>query len=249
MIFRLAFPNYLGVGMHYKPHAHAHHEIVLVQQGLFRVRARGKERLAGRGDVMLYTTGTVHEERVEGDAPAITWGCEFEGEGFRHNEPVFRHDVHGHIQELLVKLNNMWMHDSIHGGMHLKYPPVLQALLDELNRLPTWDSHTMVDEVRAFVRSRIAEPLTVDDLASVVGLTKNHFIRQYRILAGRTPMEDVRFLRVETASELIVSTPLPLHEIAPLVGIPNVYHLSKLLKSLLGVGVRDLRHQNKHHIP
>jgi len=82
-----------------------------------------------------------------------------------------------------------------------------------------------------------------------VGLTKNHFIRQYRILAGRTPMEDVRFLRVEKASELIVATPLPLHEIAPLVGIPNVYHLSKLLKSLLGVGVRELRCQNKHHTP
>ena len=133
------------------------------------------------------------------------------------------------------------MEDYANGGNPNRYTPVMQSLLEQLDRLPAKDSNAMVAKVRTFVRNHMTEPLSVASLADVAGLSISHFARQYRDITGRTPMEDVRFIRVQEASRLIVRTHLPLHEIAPRVGISDAYHLSKLLKQLLGVGVKDLR--------
>jgi len=54
-------------------------------------------------------------------------------------------------------------------------------------------------------------------------------------------MEDARFQRVEEARRLIQTSSLPLSEIAETVGIPGESYLRRLLKSLLGVGMRELR--------
>lgn len=237
-----AYPCYLDPHKRFYPHAHSHHELVLVNVGRLRVRVHGKEHVAVPGDVMLYTAGAVHEEWVEGDGPVLTWACNFTGEGFGRNEPVFCRDIYGRILLLLVKLNYLWSQNEIVGGLHRQYPPVLQAFREELSRLPIWDSNPMVDEVRAFVRSRIQEPFTLDGLAEVAGISKSHFVRQYKTLTGHTPMEDIRFVRVEEAARLVSTTDIPLHEIAPLVGLANVYHLSRRLRELLDVGVRELRH-------
>ena len=70
---------------------------------------------------------------------------------------------------------------------------------------------------------------------AVSGLSKYHFVRQYHSITGHTPMEDARFLRVAQAHHLLMNTALPLHEIGPLVGIRDEFHLSRLLKTVYGV--------------
>ncbi len=241
MTFWSAFPSYVECHRHYVPHAHAWHELVLIQQGQYRSHVGGKHFIAGPGDILFYTSGTVHEEWVEGDRPVLTWVCLFEGEGFSHDEPIFRHDVEGRLQETIAKLNSFWMEDYVNGGNPNRYTPVLHSLLEQLDQLPAKDSNAMVAKVRTFVRNHMTEPFSVANLADVAALSVSHFVRQYRDITGRTPMEDVRYIRVQEASRLIVNTHLPLHEIAPMVGISDAYHLSKLLKSLLGVTVKDLR--------
>jgi len=54
-------------------------------------------------------------------------------------------------------------------------------------------------------------------------------------------MEDARVLRAEMAHHLILTTSLPLDEIAAQVGVDTEFHLSRMLKSVLGASVRELR--------
>lgn len=247
-----AYPCYIEPGAHWPTHAHSHHELVLVQKGQYLSRVAGKERFNGPGDVLLYTAGTVHEEWVVDESPVLTWSCCFWGSCFGSHESVFRHDVHGTIQDLLAKLSGYYLQHEWNNGFNQLFQQVLHEMVVELGRLPSWDSHTMVDRVRAYIRSRLTEDFTVRSLASVAGLSKAYFARQYSALTGRTPMGDVRFLRIEEAARLITTTQLPLHEVAPMVGMANAYHLSRLLKTLLGVGVRELRlpsHHDNHSFP
>jgi len=244
-----AFPCYLEPKMHWKPHAHSHHELVLIQQGQYLSRVHGKERFTGPGDILLYTAGTVHEEWIVDDAPVLTWSCQFWGDCFGPSEPIFRHDIHGRIQTLLAKLFFCYTQNELYNGFSSHFPLVLQDIVTELKRLPSWDTDTLVDRVRAYVRARISEDFTVDSLAQYAGLSRAYFARRYRTLTGQTPMEDVRFLRVEEACRLLVTTELPLHEIAPMVGIASVNHLSRLIKSHMGTGVREARNSSRKHHP
>lgn len=241
---KLAFvhghPSYIAADFHYEPHAHPYNELVLVQQGRFRTRVAGQDFVAQRGDVLLYLAGTVHEEWVECNAPVLVWACAFRWNGFQQDEPILRRDSHGHIQELLAQIHLLKKTSGAYICLR-----ILTKIVEELERLKTAKPDSMVEQVRTFIRSRLAHPLTVDDLAEIAGLSQSHFARLYRDNAGRTPMEDVRFLRVEEARRLIMTTQLPLRQIAPMVGLSNEYHLSRLLRTHLGVGVRDLRQSKK----
>lgn len=241
MDFWSAWPCFFEPGSHFRTHAHDYHELIVIQQGQYRARVSTQERIAGPGDVLFYSAGRVHEEWVEGDKPVLLWSCNFRCTGLRHAEPAFRRDVHGNLMEHIARINHYWMQNEINNGYQDIFPPLMAKVLEELDRLPCWEPYTMVDQVRDYVRPRLTESFTVADLAKVAGLSKSHFAKRYQELSGRTPMEDIRIFRVEEAGRLIATTPLPLHEIAPIVGIANVYHLSRLLKTVLGVGVRDLR--------
>jgi transcriptional regulator GlxA family with amidase domain len=58
-------------------------------------------------------------------------------------------------------------------------------------------------------------------------------------------MEDVRFLRIERARELIMTTNAPLKTIAEATGIANVYHLSHLFRQRLGTPPGALRSRTR----
>ncbi len=241
MEFRWAFPNFLERKSHFKTHAHFEHELVTIQQGRYRSRVSGREHIAEHGDILFYPAGIVHEEWIEGDSPVLTWVCTFYAPELGPEQAVFRRDIHGRVQECISRLHDLWYRNEVFGSYSHLFLPALQQLIAELKLTPSLDSNVMVDTVKAYIRAHLSEAFTVKGLADVAGLSRTHFARQYSALTGRPPMEDVRFIRIEEASRLIATTHLFLHEIAPMVGLANAYHLSRLLKAQLGVGVKDLR--------
>ncbi len=209
-----------------------------MQQGRLRAHVAGSEYIVSTGDVILYPANVQHEEWAENNKPALTWAC-----GFRHKdlEPdgiIYCRDSRSRVQELVAQL----AHEYHERGMVTREgKAILQKILAEIKRLQAHEPRTTIDQARAFMLQNLANTFTLEDLASVVGISKTHLTRQYRAITGRTPMEDARHLRIEEARRLILTTTLPLQEIAPRIGIKNEFHLSRLLKAVLGVGVRDLR--------
>jgi AraC family transcriptional regulator len=103
---------------------------------------------------------------------------------------------------------------------------MLAELLRNLGR----EDQPMVTRVRRHIREHLGDVLTLDDLARVHGVSKFHFLRQYRAATGRTPMQDVRVMRAEYARELIMSTRLPLKEVAARAGLGDGYSLSRTFR-------------------
>jgi transcriptional regulator GlxA family with amidase domain len=54
-------------------------------------------------------------------------------------------------------------------------------------------------------------------------------------------MDHARLIRLEAARELLLKTNLPLKAIAPKVGFASEFHLSRLLRTRLGIGARQIR--------
>jgi transcriptional regulator GlxA family with amidase domain len=76
----------------------------------------------------------------------------------------------------------------------------------------------MALRLRAHIDAHYAQPLTVDRLAKIAGLSRFHFIRAFRAATGRTPHQYLRERRLERARELLVTTPMPVTEICDAVG-------------------------------
>ncbi|HHN46497.1 MAG TPA: AraC family transcriptional regulator [Planctomycetes bacterium] len=97
------------------------------------------------------------------------------------------------------------------------------------------------ERVMTYVEAHMEEKITLDALARVVGLSKYHFVRKYRQATGLTPLAHIRRVRLEAARSLLLTTDLPLKAVAQRVGMANEYHLSRLLRKHLSIGVRDVR--------
>ncbi|WP_084668228.1 AraC family transcriptional regulator [Myxococcus stipitatus] len=92
-----------------------------------------------------------------------------------------------------------------------------------------------VQRVTDFVEAHLEEPLGLEALAAVVGLSPSHFTRSFKRATGTTPHQFVRVRRLEHARELLATTALPLADIAQRAGISSQSHFTALFRAHFSV--------------
>ena len=80
-----------------------------------------------------------------------------------------------------------------------------------------------------------AEPLDLDRLAAVAGMSKYHFVRCFEASYGETPIRYVTRRRIERAQDLLRSTNLTVTEVCHLVGYTSLGSFSSRFRELVGV--------------
>jgi AraC family transcriptional regulator len=99
-----------------------------------------------------------------------------------------------------------------------------------------------VRAVIALMRERLAEPLTLAEIADDVYLSVFHLVRVFKEATGETPYRFLTRLRVEEAQRLLLTTDLSIAEIAPRCGFASPGALSTAF--LRHVGVRPSAYRN-----
>ncbi|MNI57377.1 Arabinose operon regulatory protein [compost metagenome] len=106
-----------------------------------------------------------------------------------------------------------------------------------------------VPKVEELKRSELSEPLmgvieyihqhytrnlTVSELAELVHVHPNYFIRVFKQHFGTSPIQYINLKKIEEAKWLLISTDLSLSQICIRVGISDVSYLSRLFKASTG---------------
>jgi AraC family transcriptional regulator len=108
-----------------------------------------------------------------------------------------------------------------HAGGTGPHPPAARLPGDELDRL---ERH---------VARNLDAPLTLDDLARVVGRSRFHFARLFKAATGETPHRYVVRRRVERARELLLAGD-SIAEVAAAVGFASRSHLHAHVRRAFG---------------
>lgn len=85
-----------------------------------------------------------------------------------------------------------------------------------------------------YLRARLAEPVTLEDLASYAALDKFHLCRAFRAQIGLPPHAYLTHLRVLRAKELLRQG-VRASELAPLVGLYDQSQLTRHFRRIVGV--------------
>lgn len=222
---------------HMAPHFHSFHEIIAVTQGRLLLKSGDQTMTAGPGDILFYRSGLVHGETSDPKAPVRIVFIAFDTGDTLPWLPLCVHDAHGRVRQLVA-----WLVDDERDRPPPEMRrPLFDALMGELRRLCAVPHDPWVGDILAFMRKKLASPLTLDDLARHGKMSKFAFVRKFKRLCGRTPMEELRFCRLDQARTLLLTTSLPVKAIAPAVGIGDEYQLSKLFRTHFNLSPRDLR--------
>lgn len=227
---------------HVPPSRHTHHEMIIVIGGGITVNSPAGRFYATEGDALIYPASVVHEEWSDPKHPLRSIFLGFTCPGL-HGMPVTKISIRRDwIREMAA-----WLHadrDASSPAARAQRDAIVQVILTECLRNMGPEDQPMVTRVRQHIRKHIAEPLSLERLAGVCGLSKFHFLRKYRAATGRSPMEDVRAIRAEYARELILGTSLPLKEIAPRTGLGDEYSLSRMFRKLFRTTPGQYRRQS-----
>ncbi|GAB3256708.1 GlxA family transcriptional regulator [Kineosporia babensis] len=97
-------------------------------------------------------------------------------------------------------------------------------------------------DTRQWALERLAEPLTLDDLARHAGVSVRTFSRRFAESTGHTPMRWVLRARIDVARELLERSDLGVEEIAGRVGLGTGANLRLHFQRILGTSPTEYRH-------
>jgi AraC family transcriptional regulator len=92
-----------------------------------------------------------------------------------------------------------------------------------------------------YVEANFAEPVSLNDLAGVAGLTRMHFAAQFRAATGSPPHQYLLRRRIERAQELLIDDAESLVNIALSVGFQTQSHFTSVFKRFVGLPPRAWR--------
>ena len=166
---------------------------------------------------------------------------------------VFRPGAEG-VRVLFETILRLYLEDGDSARLQLK-----GCMLHLLNRLflearfpadaqdgRAVDPDGRVRETIAYIRTHLAEPISLGHLASFAGLSPTHFHKRFRQVIREPVNAHVTRLRMEKARECLVETDWPVHRVGAACGYPNPSHFGWLFHKWVGMSPGEYKRLHRY---
>ena len=116
-----------------------------------------------------------------------------------------------------------------------------QLLRDNAGETPLPDAYkdeSDIGAVCAYLEEHFAEPVSLDQLGEVAGLSKYYLLRSFTKQKGISPYRYLETIRIAKARKLLERN-VPMIEVALQTGFADQSHFSRFFKRLIGVTPRQ----------
>lgn len=108
---------------------------------------------------------------------------------------------------------------------------------------------TYQDYVRAsidYMQSHYSYPVTIQEVADYVGVSRSHLFRAFQSCLHQSPKEYLNSLRIEEACRLLDKTALSITAIANSLGFDNSLYFSKFFHKAMGCSPSEYAHRREN---
>lgn len=146
----------------------------------------------------------------------------------------------GYLQAVVKTIEEEPVHCG--GELAILLHRYIQALSRFLGNEASGQSRALT--MKNFIEQNAARPLTIDDIAGCVPLSRSRAIHLFRETYGVTPYRYYLQLRYELSRSLLERTGLSVQEISDRLGFVDYHHFSGFFKKESGVSPSDYRKQS-----
>lgn len=234
-------------GEAFVPHWHEEYAVGLIYAGVEQFEYRGAVHRATAGEVVLMNAGEVHtgeaaDERGFGFRmlyiPESTFRCVAANAETVNARLTFKHAVLDDVK-LRVLLRQTHRSLSERGSSLQTEGLMIDTVAYVLSRTATWipartdlRSTPSLDRARDYLQDNIFKDVTLSELAQAAGLSKYHFLRQFRNEYGLPPHAFQLQQRIFRSKALLRS--LRTVDVAAECGFADQSHFHRVFRSYVG---------------
>ena len=112
---------------------------------------------------------------------------------------------------------------------------MVHELTEQVSRIRSGGlESTLVIQVGSYVRHHISEPITTEEIAKSLYLSRQHFSKRFTEEVGMPPAAFVRIQKAEEAKHLLRYTDKPISTIALYLGFSSQSHFSRVFREITG---------------
>lgn len=94
-----------------------------------------------------------------------------------------------------------------------------------------------------YMYDHLYEELTLDDVATYMGLSKSYVNLIFKTHTKRAPLEFFTHLKIQQACKYLRLTPMYIYEISSKLGYEDQYYFSRIFKKVMGISPKNYRKQ------
>jgi LacI family transcriptional regulator len=114
----------------------------------------------------------------------------------------------------------------------IEFPPLGIVIRRSTDLLAITDAD--LAKALRFIRNHAGQAIGVDDVVEAVCLSRSSLERRFRAALGRSPLEEIRRVRVDRARRLLIETDWPMPQLAREAGFRDGRHLSEVFQAHTG---------------
>ena len=95
--------------------------------------------------------------------------------------------------------------------------------------------------VEEYMRAELSEAITIDELSTIAGFSRRHFLRAFQQSTGNTPQRYLMSIRIETSKNLLSGSDRPITEIALNCGFSHAQHFATTFRKMTTMTPTEFR--------
>ena len=226
-------------------------EIMFIARGSGDYVIGGKNYLAQEGDILIFNSGVVHDERPHSSRDSVIYSCGLSGlhisglpadhlqpREYRARVKSGSHfsSVHG----LFETLCSQCFRQNNHYGVITHH--VMNALLilvrnlcEEQQARNDESTLSLGEQIKDFIDENYTTPITLDAITQKLQINRFYLIHVFKQFSGYPPKQYIIRRRVGEAQSLLLNTDLGVSEIAARVGYDSVNNFHRVFKMIVGI--------------
>ncbi len=245
-------------GMHW----HEHLEMIYVMKGKISTHCNGDTFLCEEGDIILINSSELHgyslvetpihlfcvlmdlsllQSRFITQYESMYLAPIFNNNILFHNK-IKNDDMIKKYFEMLIKENKGKKTGYEFAIKSALYGIICQLMRNNIKQLlsPTEDQSKKrnlknINKVIDYIEINYSEPIDLDVMANILGVTKYYFCRFFKEMTGSTPIDYLNNYRIHKSTMMLTETNANIIDIAMSVGFNDSNYYSKVFKSIIGM--------------
>lgn len=245
-----------AIGIRIAPHLHTSAELIYIEEGSATLTVGSLEYLIQKGDFAYIMPSTLHSVSPDTYQTSIfVINCKTDlidsvlkkFNGCRPASPVLRaHDVPKDLPYALSALALEENDDIAISWLNLIFSFVCFNL--RFANITEGATADLSSRILSYLGGHYREPLSLDDLANAMGVSRFHLSHMFATKFGIGFKEYLNNLRVECAKGLLRSTDMPISEVSANSGFENQRTFNRVFGDNTGITPRDYRYGKSENI-